>query len=532
MNKKWSKKKKIIAAIIIVAVLALTAAVLYIAFKPEDPTVTQIHEIQSGNITETFDTTAIVQSSNQGVFEIYDGVKVKEVNVRVGDNVKKGDVLATFDTSSLNALLSEKRDAYNTAQQAYNDYLNGAYTAQNQLTEIEKQTATLEKEIANLEKVVSEEKKQAETNKTENTTEVNKDELKELREALKEVLGNNKLSDAIVDRLLSSDSSTAQMADAIKNLLNSASFDMSALQSMTSSMMSENEKLLIEKELQLVQLKVQGSMLSAQSADTLKSVYKTIAESAYDAYNTLASQVNVLNKGWIAEEDGFVREVNIEAGEEFVSESASSSLDMSSILASVAGGSYDISSIVSSFAGQSNSGMVVEYYPLEATFEVSKYDISKISMDQKVTITTADEKKFDATVNYISAVAEGSSGGIDINAIMGTASGASSTLTAKVEIHNADRSVIIGMDVDLSAALETKENVTLVPVEAIQYDNESGYFVFTYNEEEEIVNKTSVVVGLFDGSNYEVLEGLNVGDKIVRAPTLAMADGQRVVPKG
>ncbi len=531
MNKKWSKKKKAVTAVIIVAVAALAAAVLYITFKPDDPIITQIHQIEKGSITETFDTTAVVQSSNQQTFGIYDGVKVKEVNVRVGDNVKKGDVLATFDTTSLNTLLSEKRSAYNTAQKAYNEYLNGAYSASSQLTEIEKQISSLEKEIEKLEKTVDAEKKNDSQKKNETEEKVDKDELAELRAALKEVLGSNKMSDAIIDRLLSSDSATAQMVDAVKGLLSSATIDMSALESMT-SVISENEKLLIEKELQLVQLKVQSSMLSVQSTDTLKSVYKTIAESAYDAYDELASQINVLNKGWIAQDDGFVREVNIKAGEVYTSESSSSSsLDISSVLAAVTSGNYDVSDIVSSLTGKSEGGMVVEYYPLEAVFEVSKYDISKISMDQKVKVKAADGKEFDATVNYISAVADGSSSGIDIGSLLGSSSGSSSTLTAKVEIHKGDRSLVIGMDVDLSAALETKENVTLVPVESIQYDNESGYYVYKYDEEEKVINKVSVLVGLFDGSNYEVLEGLEAGDKIVRAPTMTMEDGQRVLPK-
>lgn len=530
MNKKWSKKKKIIAAIIGVAVLALTASVLYIALKPEDPIETQIHDVAKGEITATFDTTAIVKSSNQGNFVIYDGVKIKEVNVRVGDNVKKGDVLATFDTTSLNALLSEKRDAYNSAQKAYNEYLDGAFSAQQQQTEINKQVASLEKEIASIEKLVNAEKEE-----TESKPESNKDtdELAELREALKEVLGNNKIGDAIVDSMLSSDSSTAQVVDSLKNLLASATIDMSAIESMTSGMMSENEQLLLKKQLQLVQLNVQSGMLTAQSGDTLKTVYKTIADSAYTAYEEMATRVNSLNNGWIAEEDGFVREVNIEAGETYMSENASTSpsLDMSSILASVTSGSYDISSIVSSIAGTTNMGMVVEYYPLEAEFEVSKYDISKIYMDQKVKVTTADGKKFDATVNYISAVADSSSGGLSINSLMGSGA-ASNTLTAKVQIHGADRSVIIGMDVDLSAALETKKDVVIVPVEAIQHDNETGYYVFLYNEDEKVISKKPVVVGIFGGSTYEVVEGLAAGDKIVRAPTIAMEDGQRVVPKG
>ncbi len=536
MNRKWSKKKKITAAIIIICVAALAVAMCVILFSPEPPVQTELYDITSGSITESFDTTAIVQSSKQGNFEIYDGVKVNKVNVRVGDSVKKGDVLATFDTTSLNTLLSDKREAYTTAQNAYNDYLNGAYSAKNQLADIDKQVTALEKEITALEKTVSEEKKNAEESEASGNENVNNDELEALRKALNEVLGSNKLSERIVDRLLSEDSATAQMVTAIQNLLSSATFDMSALQSMTSSLMTENEKLLIEKELQLVQLKVQSSMLSAQSSDSLKSVYKTISDSAYEAYNTLAEQVNKLNSGWIAEDDGFVREINVKAGETYVSGSASTSssqLDISSILASVTSGNYDVSSIISSLVGTSNSGMVVEYYPLEATFEVSKYDISKISMDQKVTVTTADGKEFPATVNYISAVAGSSSSSLNINSLLG--SGATgSTITAKVEIENADRSLIIGMDVDISAALETKENVVLMPVEAMQYDKDNGYYVYIYDKEEKTVSMKQVVLGLFDGTNYEVLEGLEAGDTIVRAPTEAIKtaaeEGIGVIP--
>lgn len=532
MNKKWSKKKKIVAAILIVIVLALVAAVLYIAFKPEDPIITQITEIETGDITETFDTTAIVQSGNQDSYEIFEGVKVNKVNVRVGDNVKKGDVLATFDTSSLRKVLNEKRNAYNTAYKAYSDYVNGANVASTQLTDISSQVAVLEKEIIALEKKVNAEKQSTAGNTGSASGEVSEKDLEELREAIKELLGNKKTSDRIIDSILSSGGSTAQMISALKGMLNSPSFDMSMLNSMTASIMSENEKLLIQKEFELVQLKVQESVLMTQSADALVSVYKTIAESAYESYLSLQSQYDEFSKGWVAKEDGFVREVNIKEGETVANASSSSAanLDITSILASVTSGNFDIADIVSSFAGQSKKGIVLEYYPLEATFEISKYDISKISMDQKVTVTTADGKKFDAKVNYISAVADSSSGGFNINSLMGSGGAATNTLAAKVVIDKADRSVIIGMDVELSAALETKKDVKLVPVEAIQYDNESGYYVFKYNADEEVIEKTSVVVGLFDGTNYEVIEGLEKGDQIVRAPSMVMKDGQRVLP--
>ena len=328
MNKKWSKKKKITTAVLLVLVLALVAAVLYIALKPEDPIKTQFVEVKKGDITETFDTTAIVISANQAVFPVYDGIVVKEVNVRVGDNVKAGDVLATFDTTALNTLLTEKREAYNVAQAAYNEYLDNAYSASTQLKGIESQITSLEGEIKTLEDKIA---GKGSTSKatTENA---------QLEQALKDVLGSNDLATRIINRLLSTGNS-AQMSSILTSILGSGSFDSSALDMITSSMLGDDEKLLLEKELQLVQLKVQAASLSVQSADALKEVYKTIADSAYSSYESLAQQVNILNKGWIAEDDGFVREVNIKAGEVVTMASSSSpNFDISSILASVTSG--------------------------------------------------------------------------------------------------------------------------------------------------------------------------------------------------
>lgn len=521
MNKKWSKKKKITTAILVVLVLALVAAVLYIALKPEDPIKTQFVEVTKGDITETFDTTAIVISAHQGVFPVYDGIVVKEVNVRVGDNVKAGDVLATFDTTALNTLLTEKREAYNVAQAAYDEYLNNAYSASTQLKGIESQITSLEGEIKTLEDKIA-----GKDNTSKATT-----ENAQLEQALKDVLGDNDLATRIINRLLSTGNSS-QMSSILTSILGSGSFDSSALDMITSSMLGDDEKLLLEKELQLVQLKVQAASLSVQSADALKEVYKTIADSAYSSYESLAQQVNILNKGWIAEEDGFVREVNIKAGEVVVmaSSSSSPSFDISSILASVTSGNYDITSILSSFVSQSKNGMIVEYYPLEAKFEIGKHDISKIYMDQKVKVITVDGKEFTGTVNYISAVAEGSSSGLDINSLMGSSSGASNTLTAKVEIENADRSVIIGLDVDVTADLRTKKDTLLIPVESIQNDSETGFYVFKYDEANKKLVKTPVVVGLSNDEYFEILEGLELSDKIVRAPTMTMKDGQSAVP--
>ena len=53
-------------------------------------------------------------------------VTIQSWKVKEGDVIKKGDVLATFDTSSLNSVLAEKQQAYLTAVENYNNAKNTA----------------------------------------------------------------------------------------------------------------------------------------------------------------------------------------------------------------------------------------------------------------------------------------------------------------------------------------------------------------------------------------------------------------------
>jgi len=236
----------------------------------------------------------------------------------------------------------------------------------------------------------------------------------------------------------------------------------------------------------------------------------------------------LLSGGWTAQGDGFVREVNILPGQTIRSNQAkiSTDFDLSTILSSVSSGSFDIASVVTSLLGSTQKGIVVEYYPLVASFSLSKYDIGNITVDQKVTVTSLSGKTFDGNVTFVSSVASSSSV-VDIGSILGS-SASSSSIEAKIEIPNPDSSVVIGMEVDVSADLETKKNAVLVPVESIQYNKTDGYFVFKYNEDKKTAEKTLIEVGLFDGNSYDVLSGLKEGDTIVRAPSTTMADGDRV----
>ena len=150
----FSKKKNILIVTSIVLIVSLIGGVLYIAFKPEKGVEIAVAQVKRGDITKTFETEAIVESGSQGSFEVFDGIVVNEVFVKVGEAVKAGDILATFDASTLQKVLDEKKSNYAKAQKLYNDYTVASKAAVLLLPEVNEVKA-LEAEIEALEKAES-----------------------------------------------------------------------------------------------------------------------------------------------------------------------------------------------------------------------------------------------------------------------------------------------------------------------------------------------------------------------------------------
>ena len=189
-------------------------------------------------------------------------------------------------------------------------------------------------------------------------------------------------------------------------------------------------------------------------------------------------------------------------------------------------GTSDIMDMISGLFADTTSGIVIEYYPFEVKFVLGKYDVAKVHMDQKATVTSINGDEFDGQIVYISPVASSESS-INISSLLGS-SGSSSGVEVRVSVPHPDESIIIGFDIDVSIDVSTSIDAILVPMGALQYDNDGKIHVFVYNEKTKTVSQTDITTGLFDGSNYEVLTGLNEGDVIVKNPQTTLKDGDKV----
>lgn len=125
-----------------------------------------LYTISTDDIYESVSLTGQVSSGTEKEYKVATVATVKEVFVQPGDKVKKGDVLATFETESLDSQISTLRSSYNGAVSSYNEAVKAQKEAKSKADELEDQIAETEKQISKLRNSAS----SATTTKKKNTT--------------------------------------------------------------------------------------------------------------------------------------------------------------------------------------------------------------------------------------------------------------------------------------------------------------------------------------------------------------------------
>ena len=162
-------KKKVIVPICIVLVIAIIAGAIFGVVKSKSGEEVTLYTIATDDIHETVSLTGDVSSGAKKEYKVGAVATVKEVFVSVGDEVKQGDVLATFDTSSLDAQVASLQSAYDDARDSYNDAVETQKSAKEKANSINKEISKLESRINKLEKQVNKTTKAKTTTKKATT---------------------------------------------------------------------------------------------------------------------------------------------------------------------------------------------------------------------------------------------------------------------------------------------------------------------------------------------------------------------------
>lgn len=499
------RNKKFLRIFIPVLVLVIGLGVFAYIKLSDDSIEVEVGKVKYGTVQQFYDTTGTLASGSTEKYYLYEGIVVKEVNVKTGDAVSKGDVLATFDTSSMNSIISEKSKALKTARENYNNAVESQKNAEAAAAEMTTVRTT-----------------QASTTTTQ-APQFTEAQIREIIGALQNsnTTTTTEADDSIFDNIFGDDDETetttgrqftdaelAAIANQLQNSSNAANQELSTVIPSLNSVASGNGMNL-------------GSLLGS-SADMIDS-YKQAYQNAQAEYDKVVAEKRTLDAGWIASGDGKVADIYIKAGEPYVYvEDKSESGDMLSMImgsSSMGGNSADMSEMLSDMlsggstdAAKQGLGMVVDYYDgYKVTFNLGKYDAQTIKVGMPAFVSYTDYE-YEAEVTYISPYAE--SGSSAITTMMGSSSTTTSALPAEATITNSDNNLIIGFDAKLSILVAEHENVLQIPVEALVIE-EGEKFVYIYDKATSTAVKKEVKTGVSSESHYEVLEGLNEGDQVI-----------------
>ena len=157
---------------------------------------------------------------------------------------------------------------------------------------------------------------------------------------------------------------------------------------------------------------------------------------------------------------------------------------------------------------------VEQIVPVKLLVGVSETDYSKVKKGDSV-VVTADAipgKTFYGKVNRIYP----------------TVDPATRTFTVEVKVDNADKALRPGMFARATVTFGVNNSIIIPDVAVVKQQGSGERFVYILNEDG-TVSYTKVTLGRRLGAEYEVLDGLQDGDKVVIGGQIRLKDGVKVI---
>jgi len=508
------KKTMIIIGAIIVIAGAIFGFVKYKQVKEQEKLLAELQtqEAQVGTLISTTGATGVVRSKQSAMLVWQTSGTVEKVNYRVGDNVRKGDVLASLSMTSLpqNVILAQAdlvsaqkalddllnsklqqaqaQQAVEMAQQALDDYLNSSLQqaqALKAIADAEKAVEFYETRLRNLQSTAS----QADIDAAEAQVVLARDELERAQEAFEPYA--NKPEDNLTRAKLQSNLAAAQQRYdyAVRNYNALLSTGSDTDIAVARADLATAEAQLEEAKRNYERVKdgpdpAQVSLLEAQLEDA-KREYERVKDGP-DPDDIAAAQARVA--------------------------AAQATVNQSLIISPIDG----VVTMVECMPGdQVNMGnfafRVDDLSKLLVDVDVSEIDINQIEIGQDVVLT------FDAILakEYHGKVTEVSHVG---NVVQGVVN-----FKVTLELLDADENVKPGMTSAVNIIVSQLDKALLVPNRAVRVvEGERVVYVLRDNGE---IEKVKIELGASSDVSSQVISGdLKEGDKIVLNPPSMFVD--------
>lgn len=154
---------------------------------------------------------------------------------------------------------------------------------------------------------------------------------------------------------------------------------------------------------------------------------------------------------------------------------------------------------VKSTCTSSNYIQISSVRDLYMEINIGEDKIDKVSENQEVAIIVNydESKEYKGTITKINAIGTNNKGTTKFSAI--------------ASLKN-DGNLKLGMSATCTITLDKYENLTCIPIEAIQVEDNKKYVNLI--KENDLTEKVEIQTGVADANNVEVISGLNIGDKV------------------
>ena len=493
--KKSNTKKIVWAVIAVILVVAIVVGIMLMKSSKSKVDVS-LTTISTDTIVQTVSSTGEVSSGLNKDYTAGSIATVKEVFVKVGDQVKKGDKLATFDTSNLDMQVANLNASYKDALAAYNTAVENQNNAKEQLVIVNSAIDALNNEIAQLE---------AEMAAAAQETPVSgqSSQYAEGGSGIGDIIGGG--SGSIGSGTGSSSSQFQEQIDELINTIKELQESIEGINDRVDELTAQLESLaagvneidpnsvkLTALQIELAGLTAQKELYSIIAQGNTVNAQKQLVNTTKQALDTVSAAQQSLDAGWTADFDGTITACSITAG------------------------------------GQTTAletGITLENMDTRVvTISLGEYDVKKVKVGMQATVKTA----YGTYSGEVATIAPTATGGNESSIMdsVGSMAGISglSSLTAQgagvectILVAEPDEDIIIGFNADVEIQTGTYSQVPCVPIESIILEKE-GTYVYLYNEEDETVTKTAITTGATSDTAYEVLSGLSAGQKIVTTP--------------
>ena len=490
--KKSNTKKIVWAVIAVILVVAIVVGTILMKSSKSKVDVS-LTTISTDTIVQTVSSTGEVSSGLNKDYTAGSIATVKEVFVKVGDQVKKGDKLATFDTSNLDMQVANLNASYKDALAAYNTAVENQNNAKEQLVIVNSAIDNLNNEIAQVEAEMA----------------VAAQETPVSGQSSQYVEGGSGIGDIIGGGSGSGSGSSSsqfqeqidELIDTIRELQESIEGINDRVDELTAQLESlaagvneidPNSVKLTALQIELAGLTAQKELYSIIAQGNTVNAQKQLVNTTKQALDTVSAAQQSLDAGWTADFDGTITACSITAG------------------------------------GQTTAlenGITLEnMYTRVVTISLGEYDVKKVKVGMQATVKTA----YGTYSGEVATIAPTATGGNESSIMdsVGSMAGISglSSLTAQgagvectILVAEPDEDIIIGFNADVEIVTGTYNEVPSVPIESIILEKE-GTYVYLYDENEGTVTKTAITTGATSDTSYEITSGLSVGQKIVTTP--------------